>query len=88
MPDLSPEDRYLLRKAQMDADRKVLETQKVQQELDRLVLNLEYKYGLLATGQTIDPRTALIEANPAARKGNGKGSTQELEEAKAHEAIG
>ncbi len=87
MQDLSPEDRYLLRKVQMDADKKVLETQKVQQELDRLVLELEHKYGLLAAGQTIDPRTTLIEGISAARKGNGKGSTQELETATAHEAA-
>ena len=88
MPDLSPEDRYLLRKAQMDADKKVLEAQKVQQELDRLVLELQHKYGLLAAGQTIDPRTAAIEGVSAARKSNGKGPTQELETATAHEEAG
>ena len=87
MQDLNPEDRYLLRKAQMDADKKVLEAQKVQQELDRLVLELEHKYGLLAAGHTIDPRAISIEGISATRKGNGKGSPQELEAVTAHEAA-
>ena len=48
--NLSSEDFYQLRKSQMDADKRVLDAQKAQQELERLLLELERKYGLLADG--------------------------------------
>jgi len=88
MQDLSPEDRYLLRKAQMDADKKALEAQKAQQELERLVLEMEHKYHLLDTGQTVDPITATIEGISAAQKGNGKEPARLQEAAVAHGAAG
>ncbi len=88
MQDLNPEDRYQLRKARMDAGKKALEAQKAQQELERLVLELEHKYDLMATGQTIDPMTASISGSPLTRKGNGKEPTLALEAAVAHEAAG
>ena len=88
MQDLSPEDHYQLRKAQMDADKKALEAQKARQELERLVLELEHRYNLLATRQTIDPKTAAIEGSLPTRKSNGKEPTLALEEAVAHKAAG
>ena len=79
MTELHSEDRYQLRKAQMDADRRRLEAQKSQQELERLVLEMEHKYGLIADGRTIDPRSASIQGTPQIRKGNGKESQEALE---------
>ena len=83
MSEMQSEDRYQLRKAQMDADRRRLEAQKAQQELDRLVLELEHKYGLIADGRTIDPRSATIQgtAQSQTRKANGKEPQEALETA-------
>ena len=81
MSELHSEDSYQLRKAQMDADKKGLEARKAQQELERLVLELEHKYGLIADGRTIDPRTATIQGTPNTRKSNGKESLDALETA-------
>ena len=78
MQDLSPEDRYQLRKVQMDADKKML-------ELNRLILELEHKYGLLTTGQTVDPRTATIQGAFASNRSNGKKSEELLAVAAADE---
>ena len=72
MADLHSDDCYQLRKVQMDADRKGLDARKAQQELERLVLELEHKYGLIADGRTIDPRTASIQGVPSTRRSNGK----------------
>ena len=78
MTNFDHEDRYHLRKAQMDADKKALEAQKAQQELERLVLELEHKYGLIADGKTLDPRTAaILEISPAHRN-NGRESAEAL----------
>jgi len=88
MPDLNPDDRYQLRKAQMDADRKALEAQKAQQELERLVLELEHRYELMDDGKTIDPRTATILGGGSIRKSNGKGTLEELEAATVVEVAG
>ena len=79
MSELHSEDSYQLRKAQMDADRKALEARKAQQELERLVLELEHKYDLIADGRTIDPRTATIQGTPSIRKSNGKNPLDALE---------
>jgi hypothetical protein len=38
MAELNPEERYQLRKLQMDIDKRGLELQKAQQDLDRFVL--------------------------------------------------
>jgi hypothetical protein len=65
----------------MDADRKGLEAKKAQQELERLVLDLEHRYGLIADGRTIDPRTATIQGTPNTRRSNGKESQEALETA-------
>ena len=81
MPDLSPDDHYQLRKAQNLADKKALEAQRAQGELERLVLELEHKYDLIADGRTIDPRTASIQGTPHTRKSNGKDSQEVLETA-------
>ena len=77
--EIEAEDRYQLRKVQMDADRRALEAKKAQQELDRLALELEHKYGLIADGRTIDPRTATIQGTSTVRRGNGKESQEALE---------
>ena len=77
MADLHSDDCYQLRKVQMDADRKGLDARKAQQELERLVLELEHKYGLIADGRTIDPRTATIQGT-LTRRSNGKESQDSL----------
>ena len=79
MPELNSEDSYQLRKTQMDADKRGLEARKAQQEMERLVLELEHKYGLIADGRTIDPRTATIQGIPNTRKSNGKETQEALE---------
>jgi hypothetical protein len=79
MSELHSDDSYQLRKAQMDADRRALEAKKAQQELERLVLEMEHKYDLIADGRTIDPRTATIQGASYTRKGNGKESQEALE---------
>ena len=81
MQDISPDDRYLIRKSQMDADKKALEAQKAHQDLQRLILELERKYGLLGTGRTIDLHNAVIDGSSHTGNGNGKESIQTLETA-------
>ncbi len=82
MLDLTPDDRYQLRKMQMDTEKKALELQKSQQDLDRFVLDLEHKHGLIAEGRTLDIKTESIkEPMPTPNhngNGNGKGHTKEL----------
>ena len=58
MAEFDPTERYQLRKLQMDVDKKELEVQKAQQDLDRFVLELEHKYGLMDQETAIDPRSA------------------------------
>ena len=87
MWELESEDRYQIRKVQMDADRKGLEARKAQQDLERLVLELEHKYDLIADGRTIDPRTASIQGTPHTRKSNGKDSQEVLETAAVEAAA-
>jgi len=80
MIDLTPDDRYQLRKMQMDTEKKALELQKSQQELDRFVLDLEHKHGLLAEGKTLDIKSASIKEPPSSptHNGNGKGNSKDL----------
>ncbi len=80
MLDLTPEDLYQLRKMRMDTEKKALELQKSQQDLDRFVLDLEHKHGLIAEGRTLDIKTESIdEPMPTPNhNGNGKGHTKEL----------
>ena len=88
MPELNPEERYQLRKLQMDVDKRGLELQKAQQDLDRFVLELEHKYGLIGEEKTIDPRTATIKKpSLPAPNGNGKGRTETLLTALTQEAA-
>ena len=77
MPELSQEDSYHLRKLQMDVDKKGLEVQKAQQDLDRLELELEHKYGLLGDDSTIDSRSGTIKGSALPPR-NGKGRTEQL----------
>ena len=85
MSELNPEDRYQLRKLQMDVDKKGLELQKAHQDLDRFVLELEHKYELIGGANTIDPRAASIkEAQPTR---NGKGHPEALLTAVVEEAA-
>ncbi len=85
MLEINADDRYQLRKVQMDVDKKSLEAQKANQELERLILELEHKYGLISNDQNIDPRTATIygEINT-----NKKGTGKELLESIVLEATG
>jgi hypothetical protein len=76
MAEFDPTERYQLRKLQMDVDKKDLEVQKAQQDLDRFVLELEHKYGLMDQETAIDPRSATIETPLPPR--NGKAQTAEL----------
>ena len=87
MVELNPEERYQLRKLQMDIDKRGLELQKAQQDLDRFVLELEHKYGLIGEEKTIDPRTATIKKSLPSPKSNGKGHTETLLNALAQEAA-
>ena len=84
MNELDSNDRYNLKKVQMDVDRKNLEAQKAQQELDRLILDLEHKYELIGLEKNIEPRTATISDNSINR--NNKGTGKELLESIALEA--
>src|ERR671914_1008697 len=87
MAELNPEERYQLRKLQMDVDKRGLELQKAQQDLDRLVLELEHKYGLIGEEKTIDPRTATIKKPLPAPNSNGKGRSETLLSALVQEAA-
>jgi hypothetical protein len=84
MAELNPEDRYQLRKLQLDVDKKDLETQKARQELERFILELEHKYGLMDQANSIDPRVAATRSPAAAR--NGKGGHGPLPETGTEEA--
>ena len=81
--ELHPDDKYQLMKAQMDADRRALEARKAQQDLERLVLELEHRYGLIADDRSIDPRSASVSGpaadQPSSRKSNGKETQEALE---------
>ena len=72
MAELDAEDRYQLRKLQMEIDKKGLEVQKAQQELDRCLLELERKYDLMDQAEPIDPRTATIKEPLPVRNGKGR----------------
>jgi hypothetical protein len=87
MAELNPEERYQLRKLQMDIDKRDLELQKTQQDLDRFVLELEHKYGLIGEEKTIDPRTTAIKKPLPAPNSNGKGRSETLLTALAQEAA-
>jgi hypothetical protein len=87
MVELNPEERYQLRKLQMDIAKRSLELQKAQQDLDRFVLELEHKYGLIGEDKTIDPRAATIKKPLPAPNNNGKGRTETLLSTLAQEAA-
>jgi hypothetical protein len=76
MKELNAEDRYQVRKLQMDVDKRSLEVQKAQQDLDRFLLEMEHKYGLLDQESSIDPKTGTIKAAASSR--NGKARTEAL----------
>ena len=80
MLELNPEDLYQLRKMQMDTEKRALDLQKSQQDLDRFLLDLEHKHGLISEGKTIDAKTATIREPAAMPKtnGNGVGHTKDL----------
>jgi hypothetical protein len=69
----------------MDVDKKELEVQKAQQELDRFILELEHKYDLMDPDQVIDSRTGTIIGALPAR--NGKGRTEAVLATEAGEAA-
>lgn len=85
MQDFSPEDQYQLRRIQMIANKKALEAQRAQQELDRLVLDLEHKYAMLAAGRTAQV-TPLIDGLSQTRRSNGKGEPELIPVASSSES--
>jgi hypothetical protein len=87
MAELNPEERYQLRKLQMDIDKRGLELQKAQQDLDRFVLELEHKCGLIGEEKTIDARTATIKKPLPVPSSNRKGRSETLLAALAQEAA-
>lgn len=87
MPNLSPDDHYQLRKAQNLADKKALEAQRAQGELERLVLELEHRYELMNTGQIVDPRSAAIQTPAPQGNGNGNGAPEALFSTELQEAT-
>jgi hypothetical protein len=87
MPNLSPDDHYQLRKAQNLADKKALEAQRAQGELDRLVLELEHRYELMGTGKFVDPRAAAIQTPAPKGDGNGNGVPEALFSTELQEAV-
>jgi len=86
MLELSPDDRYQLRKMQLDVDKRGLDLQKAKQDLERMVLELEYKYGLIAEAKTIDSKTATVKEAVPGRNGNGHGDSEMLLTAVVEEA--
>ncbi len=76
MQDFSPEDQYQLSRVQMIANKKALEAQRAQQELDRLVLDLEHKYAILAAERVAAPGPATAQGLSQIRKSNGKGDAE------------
>jgi hypothetical protein len=87
MIEFNPEERYQLRKLQMDVDKRGLELQKAHQDLDRFILELEHKYGLIGEEKTIEPRTATIKGPLPATYSNGKGRAETLLTAIAKETA-
>ena len=71
----------------MDVDKRGLELQKAQQDLDRFVLELEHKYGLIGEEKTIDPRTATIKKPLPTPNSSGKGRSETLLSALVQEAA-
>jgi hypothetical protein len=55
--------------------------------LDRFVLELEHKYGLIGEEKTVDPRTATVKKPLSAPNSNGKGGSETLITALAQEAA-
>ena len=78
MSELNPEDSYQLRKLQMDVDKRSLELQKAHQELERSILEMEHKYGLIGGPTIIDPRSVTTKEPPATRSDNGRGQSEDL----------
>jgi hypothetical protein len=85
MAELNPDDRYQLRKLQMDVDKKELEVQKAKQELERFILEMEHKYNLMDPEQAIDPRSGTITGSSPAR--NGKSRTEAVPATEKEEAV-
>jgi hypothetical protein len=55
--------------------------------LDRFVLELEHKYGLIGEEEIIDPRTATIKKPSPVHNSNGKGRSETLLNTLAQEAA-
>ena len=60
MQNLTSHEQYQLRKAQMDVEKKALETERAKQELQRLTLELEYKYNVLSDHLNLELGTIAI----------------------------
>ena len=62
----------------MDKDRKEIEAQKAKQEMERVILEMEHKYGLMAENKTIDPQTASIRVYTKSKNGIAEGNISEI----------
>jgi hypothetical protein len=80
MTELNAEDRYQVRKLQMDVDKRSLDVQKAQQDLDRFLLEMGHKYGILDRGTSIDPKTGTIKAAVPARNGEARTGALQIPE--------
>ena len=76
--EITPQDRYQILRARMDADRKEIEAQKSNQEMERVILEMEHKYGLIAENKTIDPRTASVRVYNKSKNGSTEQNSTEL----------
>ncbi len=57
---LSPRDLYRLRQTRLRLERAVLRARLMHQLLEEVTLELERRYGLLATDHWLDPRTGRV----------------------------
>ena len=58
---ISPKELYLLRRAQLEAERKALAADLARQAVKEFLLNLERKYGLLGKEGYVDIHTGSIK---------------------------
>ena len=76
--EITPDDRYQILKARMDTDRKEIEARKANQEMERVILEMEHKYGLMAENKSIDPRTASVRVFSRSQNGSSQENSTEI----------
>ena len=68
---LTPRDLYRLRRSRLMAQRMTLRAQYAQQQLDEMSLEMERRYGLLASDAVLDMKTGVVTVS-ATGSGNGQ----------------